>query len=624
LTPKTGLIKGTAPAPGIYVVTVQVEEIRNGVVIAIQRKDLQIAITDCSIAAASIEPEYMLCRDTKTIELINVSNSPLINTYEWNILNAAGQNILNSSSSSVLYTFQDTGTYSINLIINKGQECSDSAVSIARVYPGFKPGFTVNGICFPKPTSFKDITTSVYGKVNSWKWDFDEPNDPYGVSILQNPVYTFPSQGTREVSLIVSNTVGCIDTISKFVSIVEKPPLDLAFKDTLICFNDSVQIIANTQGNYSWNPAGNIINANTAYPIVFPKKTTLYYGSLNIEGCINTDSVLIRVTDHVDLIQMPDTVICQNDPIILRLNSNAFKYVWTPAATLNDPNLKQPTATTNVNTKYHVVASIGSCKAAADINVKTVPYPIANAGKDTIICYNSNAQLKGTYTGSILSWSPTSTLSKSNISNPLAHPFSTTEYVFTVFETLGCPKPSRDTVLVTVLPPIKTFAGNDTIVVTTQPLQLHGTGGENFTWSPGTYLSATNIPDPLATFPTAFENIKLKLVSYNEAGCADSAYINIKVYNTLPKVFVPTAFTPNSDGKNDKLRPIAVGIKKIETFNIYNRWGEMIYSSPDAEHGWDGTVKGLPQPNGVFAWMVKAIDFTGKAYIQKGTVVLIR
>ncbi|MGV3657561.1 MAG: hypothetical protein ACO1NX_06390, partial [Chitinophagaceae bacterium] len=73
----TGMISGIAPSDGTYVVTVCVDEIRNGVVIAQQRKDLQIKITSCTIAAASILPEYQLCAESFNLNVTNASNSPL-------------------------------------------------------------------------------------------------------------------------------------------------------------------------------------------------------------------------------------------------------------------------------------------------------------------------------------------------------------------------------------------------------------------------------------------------------------------------------------------------------------------------------------------------------------------
>ena len=144
---RTGLIKGIAPESGIYVVTVCVEEIRNGVVIATQRKDLQINISDCSIAAASLLPQYLLCNDTKTLHLSNFSTSPLIKSYNWEILDNDGTSIYNAATSTVTYTFPDTGIYRVKLIVNKDLECSDSMITEARVYPGLKTDFESKGIC---------------------------------------------------------------------------------------------------------------------------------------------------------------------------------------------------------------------------------------------------------------------------------------------------------------------------------------------------------------------------------------------------------------------------------------------------------------------------------------------
>ena len=87
---------------------------------------------------------------------------------------------------------------------------------------------------------------------------------------------------------------------------------------------------------------------------------------------------------------------------------------------------------------------------------------------------------------------------------------------------------------------------------------------------------------------------------------------------------MPTAFTPNGDGKNDKVRPIAAGMLRIEYFNIYNRWGQLVFSTQMDGHGWDGAIGGQIQNTGVFTWAVKAVDYMGKSYFQKGTVTLIR
>ena len=72
------------------------------------------------------------------------------------------------------------------------------------------------------------------------------------------------------------------------------------------------------------------------------------------------------------------------------------------------------------------------------------------------------------------------------------------------------------------------------------------------------------------------------------------------------------------------IRPIAVGIQKIEYFSIYNRWGQLVFTTTINGQGWDGKISGKDQGSGVFVWMVKAVDYLGRPYFQKGTVTLIR
>lgn len=99
----------------------------------------------------------------------------------------------------------------------------------------------------------------------------------------------------------------------------------------------------------------------------------------------------------------------------------------------------------------------------------------------------------------------------------------------------------------------------------------------------------------------------------------------MKVYKTNPDIFVPTGFTPNGDGRNDVFRPIYVGMKTIEYFQVYNRWGALLYSNDlDNGYGWDGTIKGVKQSAGAFIWMVRASDIIGNVHFKKGTVLLIR
>ncbi|MBK5271533.1 MAG: gliding motility-associated C-terminal domain-containing protein, partial [Bacteroidia bacterium] len=363
---------------------------------------------------------------------------------------------------------------------------------------------------------------------------------------------------------------------------------------------------------------------NTATPTVNPTSTTSYFVSLDDNGCINRDTVKVRVVGSVSLTARADTTICLTDGVQLGAITDALQFQWSPAGTLNDPNILNPIATPTATTTYQLLARIGSCSAIDDVTVIPVPYPIANAGNDTIICYNTSAQLNGFHDGISFSWSPVSYLNNPNILNPVSSPPKTTTYVLSSLNNLGCPKPGRDTVLITVLPKVNAFAGRDTSVVLSQPLQFEGSGGVNYLWSPPIGLNDVNIFNPIGNYTSEIDSVSYKLLVTDQAGCADSAFVKVKVFKTNPTIFVPTAFTPNSDGLNDVLRPIAVGIDKIRYFSIYNRWGQMVFTTSENGRGWDGKIAGRFQNTGVFVWIVSAVDYAGKPIFQKGTVTLIR
>jgi len=108
------------------------------------------------------------------------------------------------------------------------------------------------------------------------------------------------------------------------------------------------------------------------------------------------------------------------------------------------------------------------------------------------------------------------------------------------------------------------------------------------------------------------------------AGCTGTATsVIIKVYKG-PDIYVPSAFTPNGDGKNEVFRGIPVGIKKLNYFRVYNRAGRLLFSTSELNKGWDGTYLGVPQPPDVYTWVVQGLNKDDKPVSRKGTVALIR
>jgi gliding motility-associated-like protein len=155
-----------------------------------------------------------------------------------------------------------------------------------------------------------------------------------------------------------------------------------------------------------------------------------------------------------------------------------------------------------------------------------------------------------------------------------------------------------------------------------QSLQLNGSGGNIYAWSPTTWLSNPNSRTPVIA-PESDIEYKV-LVTANPPGCSGTASVKIKVFLLPPSLYVPTVFSPNGDGTNDILVPQALGLRKMKFFRIYNRWGQLVFETSELNKGWDGTYKNTPQDPGTFVWAAEAETYKGEVIKQKKYVVLVR
>lgn len=167
------------------------------------------------------------------------------------------------------------------------------------------------------------------------------------------------------------------------------------------------------------------------------------------------------------------------------------------------------------------------------------------------------------------------------------------------------------------------FAGNDTIIVKDTPFSLHGSGAQFFNWQPPDYLSNPNISNPVTSFP-GVGLYTYVLNGSNDKGCMASDTINVRVVSE-GTIFVPSAFSPNGDGLNDFLEVITVGYPIIKYFDVFNRYGQLVYNSDNSNKPkWDGKYHGKVLDNGVYFWVIKLLDLNGKEVIKKGDVTLLR
>ncbi|WP_207496237.1 PKD domain-containing protein [Aridibaculum aurantiacum] len=623
INPSNGLITGRAPATGRYVVAVSVIEWRNGRVINEHRKDFILSVQHCDFVSAEL-PDYRVICDDFTVSFENGSYSSLVTSYSWTFGDPTTTSDV-SNNPVPSYTYSDTGIYRVKLVVQGGNGCADSAEADVAVYPGFDVKFGAIPHCSNNLSRFYDSTSAAYGSVNSWKWNFGDPAVLTDTSSVRDPSYRYTAVGSYPVTLVATSTKGCVDSSTRNIVINDKPYLHLPFKDTVVCGFDTLQLFAQGTGEFSWAPNNFISNANSANPHVYPPSSAIYIVTLNDNNCIGRDTVRITKLNSITMTTGRDTLICTTDTLDLRAVSAANYYTWAPASSVrSSTSANTSSLPLNNNTMFTVTGTLGRCTASASLQVQVAPYPVANAGADVSICPDSKVQLQGAVQGDGFSWTPNYALLHGTTLNPMVAPSQTTPYVLTARYNSGCPKPVSDTVIVSVHPNPVAFAGHDTAIVEGQPLQLFASGGITYQWSPATYLSDPFVSSPLVKMPSELDTLKYMLKVTDENGCSDYDDITISKFRTGATIIVPTGFTPNGDGKNDVLRPVLAGIKQLDFFRIYNRWGQLLFETREHGKGWNGTINGKEQNPGTYVFVIQAQDYLGRPVQQKGTIVLIR
>jgi len=149
-----------------------------------------------------------------------------------------------------------------------------------------------------------------------------------------------------------------------------------------------------------------------------------------------------------------------------------------------------------------------------------------------------------------------------------------------------------------------TIASGDGTIITIQPVITDANGDA--------FIDITSLKPGYTTVTAKVEGMPIIFGSP-----AKVRFVAINIY-------VPHVFTPNGDGTNDVLKPILVGIAEFHYFSVYNRWGNLIFTTQDANNGWDGRFKGVAQPVETYLWIAEGITTEGKKIVQKGMVSLVR
>ena len=328
----------------------------------------------------------------------------------------------------------------------------------------------------------------------------------------------------------------CINKDSVIVFVSPVPGSNSGFNpipDIDLCLNDTVTINSPvTTDFYSWSPNYSISDSTIKSPVFNPVlNSTYYFTGTNSFGCFVKDTFQITIKQLPTVNAGNPSTLCIGDSVILNSNGNAASYSW-------DNGVVDGQAFEVLNTQNYILTatSANGCTNTDSVLITGLTAPATDAGSDINLCINDSIKLIGLGADNY-SWSPSTSLSDPNVSDPFASPNSSITYILTGSLNNGCEK--TDTINIDVNPlPVLTIT-NDTLICEGDTIEIEVFGATNFSWFNSNNISDVNISNPLV-WPIATTTIKVS--AYGPNTCLDTAEILI---NVNPKPIVDAGSDQN-------------------------------------------------------------------------------
>ncbi len=336
INPQTGLLTGFPVTQGQFVVGICVEEYRDGVLISTTRRDFQYNIGLCGEANAAFAAPEVQC-GSLTVNFDNQSNGS--GNYLW-LFNDPGNPGASSAMTDPVYTFSDTGQYTVMLIVAPGEVCEDTAFQEIHLKPNtLVPDFelSIDGCSDVAELQVQDNSGDTLYDIASWNWTVT----PGGLtSEVPSPVFTIEEAGTYTVLLTLTSTEGCTDTLSQTIE-VELLTDALTAVQFSQCPGDSTALNPdfNAAYTYSWGSHPDINDPDQPNPVVQPLETTAYAVTVSdVAGnCSLETEVMVEVVPDLSPNLSPDTTICVPNLTLQASDPNAIFYSWYADAALTEP-----------------------------------------------------------------------------------------------------------------------------------------------------------------------------------------------------------------------------------------------------------------------------------------------
>ena len=419
---------------------------------------------------------------------------------------------------------------------------------------------------------------------------------------------------------VIGSANSCTGVAVYQVSVIVVPNLQSTVSDGTICVGGKSNINVNGASGYNWMPAAGLSSPVGAFVVASPAVNTTYTVTGFNGVCTASTSVLIQVVQLPNLmISSPEYQICygKSTPIFA---SGAQNYTWSPAAGLSNTTNSNVIASPLVNTNYTVVGynQLGTVTCPQQMSYSVIVVPLAEAvvSPSVTICDGAKTTLVASG-GNTVIWTPTVGLNVNTGAGVVASPSVTTNYTVDVSYNGFCG--SYTTVTVKVNPNPKVTAGRDTTINLDQPMFISAVGSGTMTWIDGQEISCRVCPTS-QVFATQTGCYMVETV--NEFGCKAKDEMCIEVTKESG-IYVPNAFSPNGDGLNDEFLMSGFNISEV-TMDIFDRWGEKLFTSKELTNGWNGTFKNAPCEVAVYVYKITYKTLDGKKQNKTGHVTLNR
>jgi len=455
----------------------------------------------------------------------------------------------------------------------------------------FRGQFTYRGGCIGQPVFF-DYERSP--NELSVKWDYgDLSSGIQNTSTQDSSFHIYHTVGVYTARLI-RFTACDSDTITRVITIgMSQVSLGA---DSLICGASSYMITPQLSGadnSFTWQDG-------SVGPTYTATQTGLYWVEVtdNENGCVVRDSINLGFHSYPDFSLGADLDKCEGDVVNLSVNLSPAYYLWNTGSAANSIQVTQ-------GGSYWLEVNSGGCKKIDTVSINFFPFPVVNLGRDTILCEGKNFILDAENPGMQYLWE--------NYATSREHAINASGLYWVEVNNYGCR--SKDSIQVNFLdkPLVEV---KDTTICPGQTVALIPSikkGKDlSFLWNTGSTSESIHVSG----------EGNFLLTTSNQCGNVTNP---IRVGPGRCQLFVPSAFTPNGDGLNDVFRSMFGESVVVYSLQVYNRWGEILFSTKDKTKGWDGSYRGKPQDTGIFPWIIRyktAADAGEK--VMKGTVMLVR